>query len=256
MLKQPPFKGRHFEAEIILFCVRWYLRDAFSSRDLGEMMQERGLDGDHTTISRWVQYDAPEMEKRCRPFLRETNDSWRVDETDVKVKGVWTSLYRAVDSQGKTWEFFLSSPRNARVVTVEKNAAYPQALDKRKAAGILSTGCERRPSKYLNNLIEHDHRFIKRLVKPGRGFFSFETACRTGQGDEIRNLSRKGQARGVNKGTGSKQATFIAELFGLALSREPPEGNCTSILFLSLFLQHSPFRSEFEGVCGICEWRG
>jgi transposase-like protein len=108
---------------------------------------------------------------------------------------VWTYLYRAVDSQGNTLEFFLSSTRDAqaakhfltktlgachtvtpRVITVDKNAAYPKALDEMKVAGIISTGCELRQSKYLNNLIEQDHRFIKRLVKPGMGFFSFETA--------------------------------------------------------------------------------
>jgi len=100
------FKWRHFEAEIILLCVRWYLRYALSYRDLEEMMLERGLSVDHTTIYRWVQHYAPELEKRCRPHLKTTNDSWRVDETYRKVKGVWTYLYRAVDSpSGTRWSF-------------------------------------------------------------------------------------------------------------------------------------------------------
>src|SRR5215472_16158228 len=99
-----PFKWRHFQAEIILLCVRWYLRYALSYRDLEEIMQERGLRVDHTTIYRWVQRYAPELEKRCRPSLKSTSDYWRVDETYGKVKGVWMSLYRAVDSQGKTLE--------------------------------------------------------------------------------------------------------------------------------------------------------
>jgi IS6 family transposase len=93
-----PFKWRHFEAEIILLCVRWYLRYPLSYRDLEEMMLERGLNVDHTTIYRWVQHYAPEMEKRCRPHLKAMNDSWRVDETYIKVKKVWMYLYRAVDS--------------------------------------------------------------------------------------------------------------------------------------------------------------
>ena len=83
------FKWRHYESEIVLLCVRWYLRYALSYRDLEEMMNERGLSIDHTTIYRWVQAYAPELEKRIRHHLRLTNDSYRVDETYVKVKGEW-----------------------------------------------------------------------------------------------------------------------------------------------------------------------
>src|SRR5512135_2069522 len=107
------FKWRHFEAEIILLCVRWYLRYSLSYRDLEEMMLERGLHVDHTTIFRWVQQYAPELEKRCRPHLKATNDSWRVDETYIKIKKTWTYLYRAVDSDGNTLEFLLSPTRDA-----------------------------------------------------------------------------------------------------------------------------------------------
>src|SRR5258708_12130484 len=99
-----PFKWRHFEAEIILLCVRWYLRYALSYRDLEEIMHERGLCVDHTTIYRWVQRYAPELEKRCRPHLKPTSDSWRVDEAYVKVKGIWMYLYRASYSPAKTLE--------------------------------------------------------------------------------------------------------------------------------------------------------
>ena len=81
------FKGRHFQADIILICTRWYLRYALSYRDIEEMMTERGLSVDHTTIYRWVQEYAPELDKRSRPYLKQTNDSWRVDETYVKVRG-------------------------------------------------------------------------------------------------------------------------------------------------------------------------
>ena len=105
MDQQNPFKWRHFEADIILLCVRWYVRYSLSYRDLEEMMRERGLCVDHTTIYRWVQQYAPELEKRCKPHLKATNDSWRVDETYVKVKKVWMYLYRVVDSQGNTLEF-------------------------------------------------------------------------------------------------------------------------------------------------------
>src|SRR5437868_2350284 len=181
-----PFKWRHFEVEIILLCVRWYVRYSLSYRDLEEMMRERGLQVDHTTIYRWVQHYAPELEKRCRPHFNTTNDSWRVDETYVKVKKVWVYLYRAVDSQGNTLEFLISPTRDAytgkrffmkalaaphssplRVITVDKNPTYPRAFGELIAQRILPDLCALRQRKYLNNLIEQDHRFIKRLVKLG-----------------------------------------------------------------------------------------
>jgi transposase, IS6 family len=113
MKNQGPFKWRHFEAEVIRLGVRWYLRYSLSYRDLEEMMAERGLHLDHTTIYRWVQRYAPELEKRCRPQLKACNDSWRVDETYIKVRKSWMYLYRAVDSEGNTLEFLLSPRRGA-----------------------------------------------------------------------------------------------------------------------------------------------
>ncbi len=252
-----PFKWRHFEAEIILLCVRWYLRYALSYRDLEEMMRERDLSVDHTTIFRWVQRYTPELEKRSRPPLKATNDSWRVDETYIKIKKTWTYLYRAVDSQGNTLEFLLSPTRDAeaakrfflkallagsaaqasaideqaaqslkmetpkaskpapRVINVDKNAAYPKAIADLKAMGVLPESVELRQVKYLNNLIEQDHRFIKRLVKPAMGFFSMESAWRTLQGYEAMNMFRKGQMRGVEKGDILGQVARIARLFGV-----------------------------------------
>jgi transposase, IS6 family len=199
------------------------------------MMQERGLSVDHSTIYRWVQSYAPELEKRCRPHLNMTTDSWRVDETYVKVKKVWMYLYRAVDSQGNTLEFLLSPTRDAeaaksffaktlaaphtttpRVINVDKNAAYPKAFKALKDKGTLPDSGELRQVKYLNNLVEQDHRFIKRRVKPGLGFFSFETAWHTLQGYEVMHMVRKGQIRGVEKGDILGQMAFIASLFGVA----------------------------------------
>jgi IS6 family transposase len=117
MTEQHPFTWRHFQADILLLCVRWYLRYSLSYRDLEEIMLERGLSVDHTTIYRWVQRYAPELEKRCRPHLKACNDSWRVDETSIKVKKVWVYLYRAVDSEGNTLEFLLSPTRDAQAAT-------------------------------------------------------------------------------------------------------------------------------------------
>src|SRR5512135_331561 len=110
---QNSFKWRHYESEIILLCVRWYLRYSLSYRDLEEMMLERGLHVDHTTISRWVQCYAPEIDKRSRPHLKACNASWRVDETSIKIRKTWTYLYRAVDSEGNPLEFLLSPTRDA-----------------------------------------------------------------------------------------------------------------------------------------------
>jgi IS6 family transposase len=257
MEEQPPFKWRHFQAEIILLCMRWYLRYSLSYRDLEEIMLERGLQVDHTTIYRWVQHYALELEKHCRPHLKACNDSWRADETYIKVKKVWVYIYRTVDSQGNMIEFFLSPTRDAeatkrfflkalhsttgstpqshpveeqavqppptansatsapRVINVDKNAAYPKAFNELKAEGYLPEGCELRQVKYLNNLVEQDHRFIKRLTKPGMSFFSFETAWQTLRGFEMMNMIRKGQLQGVDKGDVRGQITLVTKLFGV-----------------------------------------
>ena len=113
MTHSKEFKGRQFTAEVILWAVRWYLMFPISYRDLELMLQDRGVEVDHTTLFRWIQAYAPELEKRIRPHLHRSNGSWRVDETYVKVKGRWTYLYRAVDSRGQTIDFLLSAKRDA-----------------------------------------------------------------------------------------------------------------------------------------------
>jgi IS6 family transposase len=221
MSDPPLFKWRHFQADIILCAVRWYLRYALSYRDVEELMQERGVRVDHTTV--------------FRSQLKMTNDSYRVDETDIRIKKQWVYLYRAVDSTGATLDFMLSSTRDAdaaeqffrkvmdarhtatpRVMTVDKNAAYPPAFEALQHDGTLPESCQLRQCKYLNNSIEQDHRFVKRRVNPGLGFGAFATAQRTIQGYEALHMLRKGQLEGVAKGDVLAENRISNQLFGLA----------------------------------------
>ena len=170
----------------------------------------RGVEVDHTTIMRWVYQYSPEIEKKVRRYLRPTNDSWRVDETYIKVKGEYKYLYRAVDSDGNTIDFMLSAKRDRkaakrffkkalgsnhnqtpRVITVDKNPAYPIAIHELKNDRILPKNVGLRQIKYLNNIIEQDHRSIKRIVRPMLGFQSFHTAIKTLKGIEIMHMIKK-----------------------------------------------------------------
>ena len=234
MASQSLFKWCHFLPEIILLNVRGYCRYPLSYRNLEEMMADRGVVVDHSTIHRWVLKFAPELDKRVRPHLGLTNDSWRVDETYIKVKGEWKYLYRAVDSMGNTLDFMLSAKRDGkaaarffrkvlkaehtqtpRVITVDKNAAYPVAMDKLKSNETIAEDIELRQIKYLSNIIEQDHRNIKRIVKPMTGFKSFNSTRRTLSGIEAMNMIRKGQVKGISKGNGLSQAKFVEEIFGV-----------------------------------------
>jgi transposase, IS6 family len=212
------FRGRHFEDVIIILCVRWYLRYSLSYRDLEEIMAERSLSVDHVTIWRWVQRYAPVLNQRIRRELRHPNRSWRVDETYVRVAGNWTYLYRAVDSAGETIDFMLSPKRDLtaatlflrlalsasrgappRVINVDGHPAYARAITELKHCGELSRSCHCRTSPYLNNLIEQDHRFIKKRITASLGFRSVEAAWRTIDGYEAMHAIRKGQIRWLAK---------------------------------------------------------
>ena len=229
------FKGRQFTAEVILWAVRWYLMFPISYRDLELMLQDRGVAIAHTTIFRWVQAYAPELERRLRPYLRMSNGSWRVDETYVRVKGRWMYLYRAVDSRGQTIDFLLSAKRDAkaakrffrkalrqphtvnpRTITVDKNPAYPCATAEMKADDELWRFARLRQCKFLNNIVEQDHRRMKRLVRPGLGFGGFDTARRTLAGYEAMAMLRKEQVHEVGGRDMRAQASCVAELFQVA----------------------------------------
>ena len=231
------FKGRHFEAEIIILCVRRYLRYALSLRNLKEIMAERNIQVDHVTIWRWIQRFAPELNRRCRRELRITNRSWRVDETYLRVAGKWAYLYRAVDSAGDTIDFLLSPKRDTnaakrffqralrspnhprpRVINVDGNPSYPKVIEELKRTRELGRRCRCRPVRYLNNIVEQDHRAIKRRVRASQGFRSFDSAWRTIQGIETVNMIRKGQIRWLPKDNILGQAAFMTGLFGVAIA--------------------------------------
>jgi IS6 family transposase len=230
------FKGRQTEPVFILCAVRWYLRYSLSLRDVEELLVERGLGADHTTIWRWVQRYGPELDQRLRRHLKSTNKSWRVDETYVQVKGRWCYLYRAIDSSGATIDFLLSALRDAaaakrlfhkalsdpshpqpRVINTDEAAIYKSAIPVMKKEGTLRGRCKHRPVQYLNNVLEQDHRAIKRRVKAKQGFREFQAAQRTIQGYEAMHMIGKGQARWVSGNDVRRQNRLVDRLFGLAV---------------------------------------
>ncbi|MGG3195495.1 IS6 family transposase [Priestia aryabhattai] len=233
MEKENVFKWKHYHPDIILLTVRWHLRYNLSFRDLAEMMEERGLFIAHTTIMRWVHQYGPELDERVRHHLKPTNDSWRVDETYVKGKGQWMSLYRAVDSKGNTIDFCLSKARNKqeakrffkkalasshvskpRVITVDKNPAYPIAIQELKEEKQMPEGIQLRQVKYLNNIVEQDHRFIKKRIRPMLGLKSLQTAKQIIAGIEAMHMIKKGQTL-HRENSVQNQKEFIHQLFGI-----------------------------------------
>jgi transposase, IS6 family len=227
------FKWRQFEPEVILLAVGWYLRFSLSYRDVEELLADRGISVDHVTLWRWVQRYAPELGRRVRKRLKATNDSWRVDETYVRVKGEWRYLYRAVDSSGATLDFLLSAKQDAeaakrflakalgrqnhpmpRVIHTDGHGAYPPAIAQLKEEGALAESCRHRVGRYLNNLVEQDHRAIKRRVKASQHFRSFWGAWRTLAGYEAVAMIRKGQAFGFSSEFKARPMhAFIVSMF-------------------------------------------
>ena len=204
------------------------------------MLCERGVTVDHTTIYRWVQRYAPEMEKRLRWFWRRGFDpSWRLDETYIKVRGKWTYLYRAVDKRGDTIDFYLSRTRSAKAakrflskalgglkewekpnkLNTDKAPGYGAAIAELKQEGKLDANVAHRQVKYLNNVIEVDHGKLKMLIKPVRGFKSLPTAYATIKGFEVMRALRKGQAKAwcIQPGI-REEVRLIERAFGIGPS--------------------------------------
>ena len=229
------FTGKQFQSEVILQNLRWYTRYAITYRDLVEMMAERGIKVTHTTIMRWIHEYSPKFNKRLRRKLKPTGDSWKLDESYVKVKGEWKYLYRAVDREGNTLDFYLTAYRDQlaamrflkkllnashtitpRVINTDKNPAYIPAVKAAKSSGALPEKTQHRDVKYLNNRIECDHRRIKRLIKYGLGFGSFRTAQKTISGYEAMYMMRKGQT-GIAPEMYLEQVKLVESLFNTAI---------------------------------------
>jgi putative transposase len=213
------FKGRHFDRSVILLCVRWYLAYGLSLRNLKEMMAERGVTVDHATIHRWTVHYAPLLLEQFNQRKRAVTGKWHIDETYIKVRGRWMYLYRAIDSNGDTVEFWFSEQRNLTAakrflrMALERHGRPERIVidgSQTNREAILSSDAESRlrdrsrrrlnpirirQTRYLNNRIEQDHRAVKRRIRPMLGFKSITSARAILGGIEMVHMIRKGQAK-------------------------------------------------------------
>jgi putative transposase len=213
------FKGRHFDRSVILLCVRWYLAYNLSLRNLEEMMAERGISVDHATAHRWIVRYSPELLERFNRRKRSVSRKWHVDETYIKVRGQWKYLYRAIDSNGDTVEFWFSERRDLSAakrflrkafkrhgrperIVIDGSQTNREAILSCDTTDRLQDRSRRqlkpigiRQSQYLNNRIEQDHRAIKRRIRPMLGFKSVNSARVILSGIEMIHMMRKGQAK-------------------------------------------------------------
>jgi putative transposase len=222
------FKGAHFEKAIILTCVRWYVAYPLSYRQLEEMMEERGVAVDHSTINRWVLKYSPQLEEAFHRRKQPVWMSWRMDETYIRVRGQWRYLYRAVDKTGQTIDFLLTEHRDERAamhfltkairrhsmpgkITIDGSEANVSAI--RSYNQEHGTAIAIRQVKYLNNVVEQDHRAVKRVTRLMLGFKSFEAAQRTLAGIELMHMFKKGQLVGE---VGAEGLTAAEQFYALA----------------------------------------
>lgn len=203
------FNGCQFPKCVVLQTVYYYLRFALSYRDIEELMQDRNVDVDHATIQRWVTKYSPKLEKQFRKKKSPVGSSWRMDETYLKVKGKGYYLYRAVDKEGQTIDFLFTQQRDTKAakrflkkairasgtpekITIDGSSANNAAIEEINQE--IETPINIRQIKYLNNIVEQDHRFIKRITRPMMGFKSFKSARSTLIGIELVHMLRKGQS--------------------------------------------------------------
>ena len=217
--------GRHFPKEVILTIIRWYLRYNLSYRDIEELIAERGIALDHSTLNRWVIRYTPGLVTNAKKHKRRVGVSWRFDETYIKVRGQWKYLYRAVDKDGDTIDFLLTAKRDTKAalrflrqairsngtplkINIDKsgaNTAAIEAYNKESGASI-----EIRQCKYLNNIVEQDHRRVKQKTRAALGFKAFYSAHATVVGVELIHMIRKGQVRPIPGGSFIEQFNQLA----------------------------------------------
>ena len=222
------FKGAHFPKDVILTCVRWYVAYPLSTRHVEELMEERGVNVDHATINRWVVKYSPQLEGAFHRRKRSVWISWRLDETYIRVKGKWKYLYRAVDRTGQTIDFLLTEQRDERAakrfltkaicrhgvpekITIdgsEANAAAIRSYNKEHGTTIVI-----RQIKYLNNIVEQDHRAVKRVTRPMLGFKSPVAAQGTLAGIELMHMLKKKQ---MVLGAGEEGLSAAEQFYSLA----------------------------------------
>lgn len=218
------FKGAHFPQEVILMGVRWYVAYPLSTRHVEALMKERGVDVDHSTINRWTIKYSPLLEEAFHRRKRPVGVSWRMDETYIKVKGQWRYLYRAVDKHGQTIDFLLTEPRDKEAAlrflkkAIRRNGV-PETItidgSDANDAAIKSyheehgTHIAIRQGNYLNNIVEQDHRGVKRITRPMLGFKAFDAAQATLVGIELMHMIKKRQLV-VEEGNESLTATELS----------------------------------------------
>ena len=212
-MSQERLKGCHFPKSIVLQAVYWYLRYSLSYRDIEELMNERSVNVDHSTVQRWVVKYTGMLEEVFRKKKKTVGNSWRMDETYIKVKGKWCYLYRAVDKANKTIDFLLTEKRDKKAakrffvkainnnglpdkITIDKSGSNTAAIKEYNVEN--DTSIEIRQVKYLNNIVEQDHRFIKRITRPMLGFKEFHSASVTLRGIELVRMIRKCQMKNQN----------------------------------------------------------
>src|SRR5467141_3759859 len=202
------FKGAHFPPDVILMGVRWYVAYPLSTRHVEELMEERGVHVDHSTVNRWVIKYSPQLEEAFHRRTRPVWVSWRMDETDIKSKGTWYYLYRAVDQQGQTIDFLLTEHRDEQAATrfltkaIRRHGVPEQITIDGSAANEAAiksyneehgTAIAIRQIKYLNNIVEQDHRGVKRITRPMLGCKAFDAAQGTLAGIELMHMIKKRQ---------------------------------------------------------------
>lgn len=221
------FKGFCYSYQIIMVCLYMKFRFSLSYRDIEELCQLRGLSIDHSTLQRWVEKFASLLDGKFRSRKRVVSSSWRMDETYIKVKGKWVYLYRAVDKYGATIDFLLRVKRDTQAaksffkkainqhgkpdkINIDKSGANKAALDTINQNYLECQQIEIRQNKYLNNMVEQDHRFIKKRTRITLGFKSFRGACQTIKGIEILHMIKKGQLKNDNDNYKTTFEQFIS----------------------------------------------